>query len=436
MRSTAARNSASLSAKVSALRAALELDSSDMSKPPGPTVHDRPAGGNSGASGAPQLSTDRFVLTLGLFYGATFLFGGIQLPFFPLWLEARGLGPREIGLVIAVPMLARIIATPLIAHQADRRHALKAALVLASLIGALAMAAVGLVQGFVAILVIYVIAATAFSPLLSLTDAYALNGLGVRQRAYGPVRLWGSVTFIIGNVGAGLLLEIIAPGNLIWLLVGVLVAVVAAASVLKPLDRAPQPSSAPRPSVWLILRTPAVVAVIATIALVQPSHALFYGFSTVEWRNAGFSGVTIGLLWGIGVLAEIVLFALSARLPPMLTPTVLLAIGAGGAVIRWTAMAFDPPMVLLPFLQCLHAASFGATHLGGMAFLARAVPRELAATAQGAIATASGIIAAAATGLSGLLYAGYGNRAYLLMAAMALAGFICALIAQRVWKDR
>src|SRR5438876_10688865 len=108
----------------------------------------------------PQFSTDHFALKLGLFYAAYFLFGGIQLPFFPLWLEARGLDARAIGLVIAVPMIgvatmraimgtaiglviavpmiARIVATPIIAHQADRRRALKPALVIASLVGALA----------------------------------------------------------------------------------------------------------------------------------------------------------------------------------------------------------------------------------------------------------------------------------------------------------
>ena len=80
----------------------------------------------------PQFSTDRFALKLGLFYAAYFLFGGIQLPFFPLWLEARGLDAHTIGLVIAVPMHVRIVATPMIAHQADRHRALKATLVLAS----------------------------------------------------------------------------------------------------------------------------------------------------------------------------------------------------------------------------------------------------------------------------------------------------------------
>ena len=186
--------------------------------------------------GRPEFSTDRFALQLGLFYAAYFFFGGVQLPFFPLWLEARGLDARTIGLVIAVPMVVRIVATPVITHQADRRRALKATIVIASVAATLGMTLLGLVAGAVAILLIFIVSAVAFSPVLSLTDAYAVSGLRVRGRAYGPVRLWGSVAFIAGNVGAGLLLEWIAPGHLIWLIVASLAVSVVAAVALVPLD--------------------------------------------------------------------------------------------------------------------------------------------------------------------------------------------------------
>ena len=146
-------------------------------------------------AGAPQFSTDRFAFKLGLFYAAYFFFGGVQLPFFPLWLEARGLDARDIGLIIAVPALVRIIVTPIVTHQADRHQALKATLVIGSLVGLTGMTATGLVDRPIAILLAFAVAMAALSPMLSLTDAYALSGLGARERNYGPVRLWGSVAF-------------------------------------------------------------------------------------------------------------------------------------------------------------------------------------------------------------------------------------------------
>jgi PPP family 3-phenylpropionic acid transporter len=391
---------------------------------------------NRPMAGAPQFSTDHFALKLGLFYAAYFFFGGVQLPFFPLWLEARGLDARTIGLVIAVPTLVRIVVTPFVTHQADRYGALKAVLVIGSIVGLFAMTAVGLAEGAIAILVAFALAMAALAPILSLSDAYALTGLAARGRSYGPVRLWGSVAFIAGNVGAGIALGLIAPGNLIWLIVSALVAVVLAAIALVPIDAGPRPAAAaPAHSPKSLLRSPVFLAVALASSMVQGSHALYYGFSTLEWRAAGLDGTVIGVLWGLGVLAEIVLFALSGRLPPALRPTVLLAIGGVGAVIRWTAMAFDPPTAVLPLLQLLHAASFGAAHLGAMGFLARAVPRELAATAQGMVATVSGIVTASATAVSGLLYAASGSLAYLLMAAMALVGLLSALYAGRRWRD-
>jgi PPP family 3-phenylpropionic acid transporter len=375
------------------------------------------------------------VLKLGLFYAAYFLFGGIQLPFFPVWLEARGLDAATIGLVIAVPMLARIAAVPFITRAADRHRAIKATLVICSAAGALAMLAVGFADGAIAILIVFTVAAVAVAPVMALADAYALTGLGERGRAYGPVRLWGSVAFIAANVGAGVLLGVIDAVHLIWLIVAALVAALLAAIALDPLQArtgAAEQAASPR----ALLRDPAFLAVAAAAALTQGSHALYYGFSTLDWRAAGFDGVSIGVLWGLGVLAEVVLFACSARLPAALGPLVLLAVGSAGAVLRWTAMAFDPPAAALPALQLLHACSFGAAHLGAMGFLARAVPRELAATAQGFAATVSGIVMALATGLSGLLYAVAGGGAYLAMAAMGLAGLGCALAAQRFARQR
>jgi PPP family 3-phenylpropionic acid transporter len=379
-----------------------------------------------------QFSTDHFALRLGFFYAAFFFFGGVQLPFFPVWLEARGLDARTIGLVIAVPMLVRIVATPIITHQADARHALKATLVIATMVGTLGMTLVGLAPGALTILAAYVLAMAACSPVLSLTDAYALTGLAARGRAYGPVRLWGSVAFIAGNVGAGWILSVIAPGELIWLLIGSLAVAVVAAMALRPLETAPRPvATERRHSPLTLLRNPAFIAVALASSMVQGSHAFYYGFSTLDWRAAGFDGVTIGALWGLGVAAEIVLFAFSGRLPPSLRPTTLLLIGGAGALIRWTAMAFDPPMVVLPLLQLLHAASFGAAHLGAMGYLSRAVPRDMAATAQGLVATVSGIVTASALGLSGVLYGAYDSLAYLLMSTMTLIGLVSALYAAR-----
>jgi MFS transporter, PPP family, 3-phenylpropionic acid transporter len=166
---------------------------------------------------------------------------------------------------------------------------------------------------------------------------------------------------------------------------------------------------------------PGVLPIAIGASLVQASHAVYYGFATLDWTGKGLSGIAVGALWALGVAAEIVLFALSPRLPA-LTPRSLLILGAAGAVVRWGVMALDPPAGLLVLTQCLHALSFGAAFLGAVQFISRLAPEGEAATAQGDFSTLQGVVTAAATGFSGVLYGNFGALAYAAMAASAAIG--------------
>jgi len=374
---------------------------------------------------------DSFAPRLALFYAAFFVASGLMLPFFPLWLAAKGLDAAAIGIVLAAAQFLRLGAIPAGTRLADRRGTLKGPLVAAALASVAGIALVASADGFAAILAVYVLATLVSAPILPLGDAYALKGLALRGLSYGPVRLWGSVAFMAANLGGGLMLAWLAPVNLIWPILIGYAAIAAAALVLIPL-----PQALPRTAGEAghgHLRDPAFLTVMAAASVVQASHAVYYGFSTLDWSAHGLSGARIGALWALGVAAEIVLFALSSRLPA-LAPTTLIALGAAGAVLRWSAMAFDPPAALLPALQVLHALSFGATHLGTMAYLSRAAPEGSRAAAQGDVATASGVAMAAAIALAGALYLSYGSAAYAAMAVMAVVGGMLALVAGRLGR--
>ena len=372
-----------------------------------------------------------FAPRLAALYAGLFIMAGIQLPFFPVWLKAKGLDSQMIGLVLAAPILARLFAVPLVARVADRRDALRAAIMVASWLGVAGFVMVGLAEGPTAILIAYALAGLALTPVMPLAETYALKGLAARGRAYGPVRLWGSAAFILGTFLAGFATDTIPARYLIWLIAAASLTSALAALTLAPLSVAAPPAAAPELPRKPLLRDPAFLAVVAAASLIQSSHAVYYGFSALEWRGAGLDGSTIAALWGLGVVAEIVLFAVSGRLPPFFQPSVLLMIGAAGAALRWAMMALDPPALVLPWLQLLHAASFGATHLGALGFLARHAPAGQGATAQGYLSIALGLVAAAATALSGWLYSEFGARAYAAMVLAAIAGGICAYVAHR-----
>jgi len=370
-----------------------------------------------------------FATRLAGLYVALFVLSGVQLPFFPLWLKAKGLDAGMIGLVLAIPMVVRVLAIPFAAREADRRHALRTALVVASVASALGYALLGFAQGGLAIVLAYALVSLVYTPVLPLAETYALKGLAARGRAYGPVRLWGSAAFILGSFVAGFAADAFAAQSLIWLIVVASLCMALAALTLAPLGATPHPSGTAAPARKPLLRDGLFLGVVAGGSLIQASHAVYYAFSALAWRGAGLDGPAIAGLWALGVIAEIVLFALQARLPAFVTPQVLLAIGALGGVLRWGAMALGPPVAALPFLQLLHAATFGATHLGALTFIARHAPHGQSATAQGYYAIANGAAMAAATGLSGWLYGSFGNTAYAAMALAAIVGGGCCLIA-------
>jgi PPP family 3-phenylpropionic acid transporter len=378
------------------------------------------------ASERPEMS---FASRLAALYAAIFVVSGIQLPFFPVWLEAKGLDARQIGIVLALPMLVRLLAIPLATRIADRREALRETLIAMTLASVAGYLLLGLSAGFAAIAASFAVASLAFTPCMPLIETYALKGLAARGRAYGPVRLWGSAAFVLGTFLVGLLSDLIAPHHLIWPVVGAVGLVAFGAAALAPLGDKTAAQSPP-PAKPLI-RDRGFIAVVLAASLVQASHAAYYAFSTLAWRAQGYDGTTIAALWALGVVAEIVLFAAQGRLPAFVTPTMLLMLGGIGGALRWTAMAFDPPMLELPLLQVLHAATFGASHLGALMYLSRTVPPGQGATAQGHLAIAMGLAMAAATGLSGLLWEAVGSKTYAAMSVAAIAGGVCALVAHR-----
>jgi MFS transporter, PPP family, 3-phenylpropionic acid transporter len=372
---------------------------------------------------------DSFAFRMSLFYGAFFLYGGLSLPFMPAWLATRELDAREIGIVLAAPMVVRIIVVPLSTRLADRVAGLRPALGATAVASVAGFVLVGLSSHFIPVLAAYTLAAIALAPVQPLGDAYALRGLRDRMRSYGSVRLWGSVTFIVANLGGGVLLAWLGAANVIWAVTAALALNAVAALTLTPLTpEAVEPASQrrTRASLW---RSPTFAAVMLGASLIQASHAVMYGFGTLQWSARGIGGTAIGMLWALGVVAEIVLFALSARVVGAVGATGMIVLGGAGGALRWAAMAFDPPTVLLPLLQLLHALSFGATHLGSMHVLARVAPVGRNATAQGDFVAVQGIVFAAAMSGSGVLVAWLGSLAYGAMAVIAAAGGLLAAVA-------
>src|SRR3954466_4384305 len=166
----------------------------------------------------PANAADSFVTRLTAFYAGVFIALGIQMPFLPVWLAAKGLDAEAIGTILAAPLLLRIVAVPLTTGFADRLGALRGILMATAALTAAGYSVLGFASGFPAILITVALASAAFTSVFPLSDAYALKGLAARGHAYGSVRLWGSAAFIVGSLGAGLVADEVQPVSLIWLM--------------------------------------------------------------------------------------------------------------------------------------------------------------------------------------------------------------------------
>ncbi len=366
---------------------------------------------------ASEAASKRFATRLGLFYGTTFGTMGTHAPFFTLWLKSVGIDASWIGIISAVPAVTRFTVLPFVTGLAGRRYPLRTLLTVTAAATALGFAVIGTQYWPLAILFAYAATCCLWTPMVPLTDAYALGGVVRYGLSYGPLRLWGSAAFIVGVLICGLLLDLVATRHLIWVIASVAALGAVASLGLQPLDR-PKPAAAATHGASALLRDPGFLAIIVAAGLIQGSHAALYAFASISWQAAGLGGLTIAGLWVLGVLAEIVVFALSPRFT--LAPALLVVIAALSAFVRWLIAAQEPSLTVLSVVQLAHGLTFGLTQVGIMGLLVRHVPGHLMARGQGYLAACGGIATSTASVASGVIYAGYGQRVYYLMAAMAL----------------
>jgi MFS transporter, PPP family, 3-phenylpropionic acid transporter len=370
----------------------------------------------------------QFAGRVALFYGTLFGLTGTHLPFFPVWLRSIGIDATWIGIITAVPAVTRFTILPLITASAERRHALRGALVLTAFATALGFAVVGGQRAALPVFLAYVATSAAWTAMVPLTDAYALRGVVRYGLDYGRLRLWGSAAFVVGALACGLVADIITAERLIWVIVAVAALGAVASLVLQKLDGAGIGKAGARDD-GVLLRDGGFLVIIVAAALIQGSHAAYYTFASITWQAHGLDGLTIAGLWVLGVLAEIVVFALSPRLT--LQPATMLVISAVAAVMRWLVTAQEPQVAVLAIVQLTHGLTFGLTQVGTMGLLVRHVPAQVMARGQGYLAACSGIVASTTSILSGIVYARYGQGVYDMMAMMAGAGGVLIWLARR-----
>jgi MFS transporter, PPP family, 3-phenylpropionic acid transporter len=336
----------------------------------------------------------RGTLAIRLYYVAAVAVGGVYLPFFPAWLEGRGIHGIRLGIIAAAAPGVGVLAPTAFGTLADALR-VRAGLLQLACAGALltfallaAAAAAGLSLGFGVLFATAVVFAVFRSPMSLLADVVALEVAPLAKTTYGRLRLWGSLGFM---VAVPLATHWVDPRDRTAFPVAMtgLAAATLLASLRLP-RRTPLPSRAARRGARHLWAEPDFRRFLIAVFLGQCGHSAYDLCFSLHLYDLHVSPTSFWLAWDIGTAAEVLVMAYSAPLFRTFSPLSLFAVALGAASFRWAATAFVRCPGLLMCLQPLHGLSFGLAWLAALAFTSRRFPGHSLATAQGLFATAMG----------------------------------------------
>jgi PPP family 3-phenylpropionic acid transporter len=336
-------------------------------------------------------------IRLSSFYFAFFAYTAAYVAYFPLYLAARGLGAGEIAFVLALPQLARIFAPGVWGWVADRYGAQRGIVMLSCAMTLSCFAALPYASGVNAFASIICVTGIFSAGALPLVEAVTLASLPHPGR-YGPVRVWGSVGFILVVLAGGMWLDV---GSIDVLPASVVVMSLAALTIAAALPKGVRHATAPPMRLTI---PPAARAVLAAGFCMAVAHGALYAFFTLHLQREGYGGTVIGVLWTLGVVAEIFVFAFLPALfrrhalSTLLIASLLLA-GLRFLAIGWAASY----LWILVIAQLLHAATFGSFHAASVAAVHRIFPPAAYARGQAVFSSVS----YGAGGAAGTLLAGW-----------------------------
>ncbi|WP_181160004.1 MFS transporter [Sandaracinobacter neustonicus] len=390
---------------------------------------------NVRASRKLNIRASRAMLAACLFYAA---FGGL-IQWFPIWLiEERGFTGEQLGLVISLAGIGRIVAGPLTSAWADGRSDRRAPIKLLAAISLLALGALWFSSAFgVSFAFAFVIEVT-FWAMIAFLEAALLRLCRPDQFPnYGLARGLASLAFVVGNVATGMLVDWMGNVGIWWWLALTTAGLLAASMMMaaEPVNRVVQPPFAQRLADGLaMVKRPEFALLMFGCGLIQAGHQFYYIFGTKLWIDElGISATLAGWIFAFGVIMEALFLMLIAPRIEHVRPATLMVIGGFGALLRWGLMATGPGLPLLVLVQALHALSFACTFLGAMRGIQHLWGDDRTPTAQMMfMALATAPAQALSSWIAGRVFdTGVGSAGYAAMLAPVAVGTLLVLL---LWR--
>ncbi|MFN3750466.1 MAG: MFS transporter [Thiobacillus sp.] len=302
------------------------------------------------------------------FYFFYFAFVGAISPFWGLYLQSLAFSAVEIGVLMSLLQVMRIFAPNIWGHLADRSGRRTAIVQLAAFGSALAFAGVFFGSGFWWLFAVMATVSFFWSASLPLVEAMTLSHLGDRIDAYGRIRLWGSIGFIVMVVGLGYALDYVPIAWLPWAVLAVMLGIAAFARVIPEAEILAHGGD--HQPLREVVRRPEVAALLAACLLMAVTHGPYYTFYSIYLVDHGYDKSLVGWLWALGVICEIGIFLVVPRIFARVTPRTLILASFALAVLRFLLIAWGVESAWLVWgAQTLHAFTFGTYHAAAVALI-------------------------------------------------------------------
>lgn len=325
---------------------------------------------------------------LSLFYLTNFAVFGVYLPWLNPYLDRIGLSGVQIGLLSALVPLSGLLVPTAGGMVADRLGRRRELVVLSALLALGAFSFMFAVTSFAAIAVVLGVYAVTRAPALPLVEATAIEYAEAGGTAYGRMRVWGSIAFIVVALAAGRAIGEWGVEIVLLLMTGLL-GLNFLSTLMLPGDQPLRRRRAGGPGVGAMIRRPQVLLFLLACMLSQGAHGPYYVFYSIHLERLGYAPLTIGLLWAIAVGCEILAMlrmrAVLSRVGPLPVVAAALALGA----VRWLILSQTTRLPALIGAQVLHAATYAAFHVAAVTHTHRLFGPERGASGQAIYSSAT-----------------------------------------------
>lgn len=361
-----------------------------------------------------------------LYFVFFFFIWGIFVPFWAVWLENKGMTPTQIGGLISLGLLLRFISNISLLPRLKTASSSLTLIRYLSLFILISFILLLFFHGWYVIAAFTLLLNFLMGPMVPLGDIVGARLVKQININYGQVRLWGSISFIVGSIFVGWTISEFGVNSILWLIIAALLMtyVLSFIKLTPTLEDQNQHSSTSNTNLISLFKQPNVIYFLLIMGAIQGSHGAYYAFSALYWDSVGISEFNIALLWGIGVFAEVILMRFNDKWFKCWSIKHMLSLALTAAILRWFALSQTTDFNLLIMVQTLHAFTFAVAHLAAIRFIAKQSEALMVGYQTLYSSVSLGLMMALFTYLSGWIYSAQQGTLFLWVAAALLPVFI------------